>query len=235
MAGKAYKIPDGSIEALKWIGLVLMTGDHVDKYLFSATLPVLFEAGRLCLPIFVFVLAYNLARPGALQKGVHLRTMKRLAITGIIASVPYIGLGGLLAGWWPLNVLFTLLVLTASIYLLDRNGRYDKSMAWLLVLVGGGLVESKYPGVIGGIAVWHFFRNPASMPLIIAILSCALLWLINHNFWSLTAIPLILVLSRFDLPVKRLQWVFYAYYPIHLSAIWLIKIQMTKAGYLFFY
>ena len=232
---KAYRIPDGSIEALKWIALVLMTGDHVDKYLFSATLPVLFEAGRMCLPIFVFVLAYNLARPGALLKGVHLRTMRRLAITGVIASVPYTGLGGLWAGWWPLNVLFTLFVLTAAIYLLDRNGRYDKPLAWLIVLIGGGLVESKYPGVIGGIAVWYFVRNQGTISLTIAIMSCTLLWLINHNYWSLAAIPLIFVISKIDMPVKRLQWVFYAYYPIHLTVIWLIKIQMTKAGYLFFY
>ena len=58
---------DGTIEGLKWLALVLMTGDHVNKYLFNATLPVLFEAGRIALPLFVFVLAYNLARPGTLD------------------------------------------------------------------------------------------------------------------------------------------------------------------------
>ncbi|RYF37261.1 MAG: hypothetical protein EOO38_26620, partial [Cytophagaceae bacterium] len=28
-------VADGSIEALKWLGLLLMTGDHVNKYLLN--------------------------------------------------------------------------------------------------------------------------------------------------------------------------------------------------------
>ncbi|RUT67556.1 conjugal transfer protein TraX, partial [Flavobacterium cupreum] len=36
------------------------------------------------------------------------------------------------------------------------------------------------------------------------------------------------------LNVSRLRWVFYAYYPAHLFVLWLIRIPMSKAGYLFF-
>ncbi|MGE4125505.1 MAG: TraX family protein [Pusillimonas sp.] len=111
---KALRVPDGTVEALKWLALVLMTGDHVNKYLFNATLPVLFEAGRVALPLFVFVLAYNLARPGTLERGVYGRAMSRLTVFGALASVPFVALGGLAWGWWPLNVMFTLLVVTAS-------------------------------------------------------------------------------------------------------------------------
>ena len=59
---------DGTVEALKWLGLLFMTGDHVNKYLFAQKLPCLFELGRLAMPIFGFVLAYNLARSGALAR-----------------------------------------------------------------------------------------------------------------------------------------------------------------------
>ena len=34
--------------------------------------------------------------------------------------------------------------------------------------------------------------------------------------------------------LPRLRWAFYAYYPLHLAALWLIRIPMSKAGYLFF-
>lgn len=61
-------VADGTVEGLKWLGLLLMTGDHVNKYLFNGTLPFLFEAGRLAMPIFVFVLAFNLARPGQIGR-----------------------------------------------------------------------------------------------------------------------------------------------------------------------
>ncbi|MWQ92496.1 conjugal transfer protein TraX, partial [Escherichia coli] len=35
----AMVIADGTIEALKWLALLAMTGDHVNKYLFNGTLP----------------------------------------------------------------------------------------------------------------------------------------------------------------------------------------------------
>ena len=78
-------LADGTVEALKWFALLLMTGDHVNKYLFNGTIDWLFDAGRLCLPIFVFVLAYNLARPGVFERGAYPRTMKRMAHVGRFA------------------------------------------------------------------------------------------------------------------------------------------------------
>jgi hypothetical protein len=96
-------IPNGSVEALKWLALVLMTGDHVNKYLLNGTVPALFDAGRLAMPIFAFVLAYNLARPGNLERGVYRRTITRLGLFGVVSTPICIALGGLLYGWWPLN------------------------------------------------------------------------------------------------------------------------------------
>ena len=50
-------LADGTVEALKWFALLSMTGEHVNKYLFNGTIDWLFDAGRLCLPIFVFGLS----------------------------------------------------------------------------------------------------------------------------------------------------------------------------------
>jgi hypothetical protein len=231
---KLLHVPDGTVEALKWLALALMTGDHVNKYLFNGTLPFLFEAGRLALPIFVFVLAYNLARPGAFERGAHARTMKRLAVFGAVASVPFVALGGLAAGWWPLNVLFTLLVVTACAYLVEKGGTLHLVGAGLVFLIGGGLVEYWWPAVAFGLAVWSYRKRPTWAAATIALLACAALWIINRNLWALASLPLLLVASRVDLPMSRLRWAFYAYYPLHLAALWLIRIPMSKAGYLFF-
>ena len=65
---KPLHFSDGTVEALKWLALILMTVDHINKYLFNATLPMALELGRLCLPIFVILLAFNLARPDAFQR-----------------------------------------------------------------------------------------------------------------------------------------------------------------------
>ncbi|MFN7835813.1 MAG: TraX family protein [Burkholderiaceae bacterium] len=116
-------VADGTLEALKWLGLVLMTCDHVNKYLLNDTMPVLFDLGRLVAPLFVFVLAFNLARPDTALRGVYQRTMARLATFGLLATPAFVALGGLFAGWWPLNILFTLLVLTAALFFLERGGK----------------------------------------------------------------------------------------------------------------
>ncbi|MDR2031377.1 MAG: conjugal transfer protein TraX [Azoarcus sp.] len=218
-------MPDGTLEALKWFALVLMTGDHVNKYLFHATLPVLFEAGRLALPIFVFVLAYNLARPGTLERGVYGRTLTRLAMFGALASVPFVALGGLYAGWWPLNVMFTLLLVVLTGYLVERGGKLRLAAAGAVFVLGGCLVEYWWSAIAFGLAVWSYTKRPTWTAAVIALLACATLWFVNGNLWALAALPLILVASRVDLPMPRLRWAFYAYYPLHLAALCLIRVS----------
>lgn len=225
---------NGTVEALKWLGLILMTGDHANKYLFNATIPGFYEAGRLCLPVFVAVLAHNLARPGALESGVHLRAMKHLTIVGAAASVPFVGLGGVFAGWWPLNVMFTLLVLTATTYLMERGGALRLAAAAGIVVFGGSSVEYWWAGVGFGLAVWSYMKRPSWAGAALSILACGALSFINGNHWALAALPLLLVASRVDVRLPRSRWAFYGYYPLHLGALWLIRIPMAQAGYLFF-
>jgi len=224
-------LTDGTVESLKWIALVLMTGDHINKYLFNGTLPFLFEAGRLALPIFVFVLSYNLARPGTFERGAYTRTITRLAVFGALASIPFLALGGLYAGWWPLNVLFTLLVLTATLYLVERG---NLVAAGAVFLIGGSSVEYWWPALVFGVAVWSYRKRPTWAAAIITVSACVALWFVNSTLWALAAVPLFLGATCLELRVPRLRWVFYAYYPLHLAVLWLIRIPMSHAGYLFF-
>lgn len=54
------------------------------------------------------------------------------------------------------------------------------------------------------------------------------LWFINRNLWALAALPVLFLASRVDVRSPRLR-AFYAYYPLHLAALWLIRIPMSKA------
>jgi hypothetical protein len=227
-------ISNGTVEALKWLALALMTGDHINKYLFNGALPVLFEAGRLALPIFVFVLAYNLSRFGSGDRSAYMRTMERLAVFGALASVPFTALGSQYAGPFPLNVLFTLLVVTACAYLTDTGGLARQISAGLVFLIGAGWVEYGGAAVALGLAAWSYCKRPTVAAAVVTLLACVALWFINRNLWALAALPLLLAASRVDVPVPRLRWAFYTYYPLHLAALWLIRIPMSKAGYLFF-
>ena len=195
-------IADGTLEALKWLALVLMTGDHVNKYLFNGTLPWLFNAGRVTLPLFVFVLAYNLARPDALERGVYPRTMQRLTLFGVLATPAFIALGGLMAGWWPLNIMFALLGLTAMLYLIERRTVGGYAAAVTVFLVAGSSVEFWWPALAFGMAVWWHCKQPGRKPVAIALAALAVLWFVNSNLWALAAVPVLLLVSRLDLRLR---------------------------------
>lgn len=230
----SVSIQDGTLEAMKWLGLLLMTGDHVNKYLFNSTIPALFEAGRLALPLFIFVLAYNLARPDSLERGAYSRTLWRMGLFGGLASIPFIALGGLVEGWLPLNVLFTLMAATAAIYFVEKGGPAGWASAAVVFILGGAWVEFGWPAIACAVATWSYIKRPSVAALIAAFLACTSLYLINQNLWALAAIPAMMALYYSNLGVPRLRWAFYIYYPLHLGILWLIRIPMSKAGYLFF-
>ncbi len=226
---------DGNVEAVKWFGLVSMTCDHINKYLFNGTLPVLFQVGRLAMPLFVFILAFNLARPEALARGIYSRTMIRLAVFSAIASLPFIALGGVVSGWWPLNILFMFLVLTITLYLIELGTTAGYAAAVGMFLIGGSSVEFFWPALTFGLAVWLYSKCPSWLSVALGFTSLASLYFINSNMWALAVVPVVFLASILDLRIPRLRWLFYVYYPVHLIALWLIRIPMGKAGYLFFY
>jgi hypothetical protein len=215
-------ISDGTVEVLKWLALICMTCDHVDKYLLHASVPALFDAGRLAMPLFGFVLAYNLARPGLYDAGMYQRAMRRLLLCGVLATPAFVGLGGLLAHWWPLNIMFMLLTVTLTLFLLQRPGWPWKVAAIAVFVIGGSSVEFWWPAVGFCVASWSYCKRPSWSTLVIAVSCCAALAIINGNSWALAALPVIYAATRFHLRMPRVRYAFYAYYPVHLTMIWAI-------------
>lgn len=225
----------GATEAAKWLGVAIMVADHVNTYLFNGTIVGIYPIGRIAAPLFVFVLAYNLSRPGAMERGVYGRVMVRLLGFGLVASIPYIAIGGPIHGIWPLNILFTLLAVTASVYCIERGGWHGVGAALCIVAIGGGAVAYWWPAVALGVAVWWYCRQPGAMPAAAMLVAWLAFGWVNGNQWALAAIPALGALSlASNIRIPRIRWFFYAFYPLHLAAIWLIRIPMANAGYLFF-
>src|SRR2546423_4977134 len=151
-------VADGTPEALKWLALALMVLDHVNTFLFNRPLPGGYQAGRAVFPIFAFVLAGNLARPGALQRGVHVRVMRRLALFALLATPAHWALVG---HWWPLNILVTLLAGTATVYGLERADAVGVAVAALAFAIGGLVGGYLYSRVAVFVDAWGYCRGPA--------------------------------------------------------------------------
>ena len=213
-------LSSGTLEALKWLALLLMTLDHVNKHLLHASVPGFFAAGRLALPLFGFVLGYNLARPSALASGGYSRTARRLAVFGTIASIPFVALGGLGWGWWPFNIMATLLVATLCAWLIEVGGPARLAAAGAVFSVGGALVEFWWPGLAACLLAWAYCRRPSWVTLALWVGALASLYVINRNLWAIAALPLIFAAGHVKMNVPRSRLGFYIYYPAHLVMLW---------------
>lgn len=219
--GLRLEMPDGHVAAMKWMALVLMTLDHVNKYLLQGQVAWMFAAGRVVMPLFSFVLAYNLARPEAQPSasgpGAAERVARRLLCFAVI-STP---MSWALMGPWPLNILFMLASAAWIIALLQR-GR--PSMAVLIGLLSGFLVEFWWPAIAATVAAWFMCRGSSRRAWLAWIGCLWLLTLINGNLWAFAVIPLIASLASVRragwLTVPRAKWLFYGYYPGHLLVLW---------------
>lgn len=205
-----------NIEAIKWFALVLMVLDHTNKYLLHESNSILFALGRLCMPLFGYVLAYNLARQEKLNTEITGRICKRLLITGLISTPIFIQLGGLAFGWWPLNIMFTLLVATVVIQAIELR-RYF--IAFILFVALGLFVEFWWFGIGFIVAAWLNIKKPSAIRFSSMVVMCCSLAVVNQNHWALAALFVVILAQYPLLEIKRLKWAFYALYPAHLAIL----------------
>jgi hypothetical protein len=230
-------ISDGTIEALKWLALIAMTCSHINYVLFPSNhLPALIEFGCIAFPLFGFVLAYNLARPNALQRGAYQRAIIKMLVFGVIATPFYVmAFPALVKHWLPLNIMFTLMLAVGIIWLLEKGGRTDLLLACVLFFVAGIFVSGHWFCVGYCLAAWCFCKKTNIITAFVWLISAAGLVFAYPGYWGMLAIPIIFItilseskmLGEIKLP--RLRSAFYLYYPAHLMVLLLIK-QLMEAS-----
>lgn len=215
---------DGQLEILKWIAVASMFIDHFGRHLLGrGQESFAFGAGRLAFPLFVFVLACNLARPGERAQRAA-RVTVRLAIACAVSTPAVIwarGEPGLV------NVFGTLGLGTALCWVLVTEGH----LLWrgglcVLICAAGHHVEFDLIGVclLPAIYLWraHNLREAAAFSVVLFL---ALMHL-NGSYGgrygyvgTLCAVLLAWAVAHVHLGMPRMRWLFYAIYPLHMALI----------------
>lgn len=213
-------LSDGSLEALKWLALISMVYDHVVRLLLMG--PVLGPAtafGRLAFPLFAFILAYNLSRPGVGEQ-VYRRLVLRLLGFGILAQPAMY----YLLGVWQLNILFSLAAFVGILWLVhDRSKWFALPAAAFLFLAAGPYIEYGWYGLVLMLGLAYFVQHGAALLSLVALaVGFSALAASNGSHWGTLSLVCILAASQIMLRVPRNKWLFYIFYPAHLTLIALL-------------
>ena len=151
-------------------GQVAGTGMHAARprgqiFMLGAAEPALFAVGRLALPSS----ASPSPQPGAAGRAGSRRLSAPFVAFGSRFPAPrltlfFIALGGLGWGWWPLNIMFTLFVAAAVLWLLEVRSSSAIAGAIVLFLIGGLFVEFWWPALAYILAAWLYCRLAVAAP-----------------------------------------------------------------------
>jgi hypothetical protein len=216
---------DDRLDWAKLVAVVLMVADHVLIALPSPWARWGYLLGRPCVPIFAYVMTSRLA-DGPIERSA--RMLARVLVFGMIAQPVY---GALLGGFLArLNILFPLAAGVGLIHLLARRQLIGSGLGaillayldrWLdsgaVTALGQAAAFLAWRGERRGLALWiitgaAMLQNLAAIPLDWGAALCCV------------AAPAIIAASGAMAPPRwRLPGLaFYAFYPLHLFAIWLV-------------
>jgi TraX protein len=231
-------------ETLKWLAVVTMTLDHLNKFVFQSDYPALFWIGCLAFPLFAFLISYNLVvrevKPtrylwplilfAVVSQFVFMWTVNDTAgniLFTLYLGVLYIGLKPLLEKGFPTVVVHVLLVLI--LFIPSLQVQYGPAGVFLIPVLAAFLKRPTALGysltcfylvalnTVSDSSVLAFFVSPAHG------LYTTLVGLEPYTFIPLLLFPVVIFISRLPLTLTRANpWFFYAFYPAHLVALHLL-------------
>ncbi len=211
---------------LKLIALITMTIDHAGLMLFPQHIWMRY-IGRLAFPIYCFLLV-----EGYLHTKNVKRYMGRLALLAFISEIPFnLMISGEIFARYGQNVFFTLLLGLAT--LVFMNWLYGhlpntlKFVSFIAVAVGclaayGIVCDYSYKGILM-IALFYILRESVLYQFI--GVGAVQIYMGGVQTFALASfIPICLYNGKKGWGNKVFQWLFYAYYPLHLIVLYMLKI-----------
>ena len=211
---------------LKLLAMLTMTLDHIGVQLYPGIL-WLRIVGRLAFPIYAYMIAEGCAHTRNRSK--YLLQMAGLAL--LCQLVYFFAMGSL---FQCILVTFTLSILL--IYACDTGSRPLTALALLgvafitvalprLLPATDFAVDYGFFGVLVPVAV-YLGKTRREKLLFTAGALAALAWSVGGIQWYSLAALLPLALYGGQRGKRRMKWLFYLYYPLHLAAIYGISLLL---------
>ena len=220
--------------ALKIIAALTMLVDHLGLSFFN-NFWLLRLIGRIAFPIFAFFIAEGWKHTSNRKKYVL-----NLLICALISQIPY----GFLHNFWNLNIIFTFLVAIFCIFMIENYQKHSILYLICLTLIGSLAVFSMFfnfldYGFFGVLLVIVFYFFKGKLKWILSALTLILMSLMNAilggftpfsfvQFFGLVSL-LLLMLYNNQKGKANLKWLFYIFYPLHLTIILLIKMSSMNS------
>lgn len=219
---------------LKIIAIISMTIDHVGSAFFPQY-PVFRWIGRLAFPIFCYCMTVGMLYTRDIKK-----YLIRLAVFAFLSQPVYVlafNAGHFWEEFTSLNIFFTLFVsllglwsfrekkwwLFAAVVLALMCINFDYAATGLILMLIFYLCRNK-PWL--GAALYVLSYLPAlncypNDPLALTVAGHA----IGFEIFCILAAPLIFLNTNTKIKISK--WFFYAFYPLHLLAIYIVKIILA--------
>ncbi len=215
--------------ALKIIAIIAMLIDHLGAVFFPE-LVWLRLIGRVAFPIFAFLIVEGYIHTRDLKKYIT-----RLFIFALISEVPFdYAFTGKLFEIGHQNVMFTFVLGLIFLYFMDNfKSEIKKGLTLLLIFLIANVTNVDY-SVFGllMIIIFYIHRDKKLLKYVLVFLInivFALLAILENGFSLIAlsqafaglAIPLIILYN--GKRGKNIKYLFYAFYPVHLAVIGLIR------------
>lgn len=218
---------DMTVFILKWIAIVTMLIDHVG-YIYITRFPdyyIFRGIGRFAFPIFVFFIAEGCIKTQDIKK-----YMIRLFSFALISEFAFdYAFHGTLVYIDYQNIFFTLFLGALSIYAFNQFQEKDKFFKFaflmpILMSVAAEFLHTDYGG-IGVLMIFflYYYRQNFRHQALVLVFGNITLALSSHPIQFLGILTIVPLYFYNGQRGKNAKYLFYAFYPVHLLILGLMK------------
>lgn len=209
---------------LKLIAIITMLIDHIG-YILYPEIEWLRWIGRIAFPIFVFQLVEGYKKTSDLKK-----YFMRLLFFAFISEIPFdLAFFGEPFFWEYQNVYFELVLCLLSLVLLDKTNEASTLVRWVSIFsvcIASILLRADYNtfGILLAVLFYLYKDNF----VIYALGMCVFSYVFNNTMqlFCLFSLPFIMMYNeniRSTKLSKPVQFMFYAFYPLHIFILYVVK------------